>query len=311
MMAQSAPQGTLILQLVPRPIDANADGVITGGWILGQMDTAASIAAETQAKRQVVISAIKNVQFFAPVHDGDLFTVYTAPDEASEAAIAISVSAWVKRRQSGKQVMIANGQFAFAGEQSLHAKTDAVDTATHNQDPAPQPPEQEEELNVDLQEFAPDMLPALRAHLNTCWHETYADILTDTEMTALTGPLDSANLGGMLMEDSKPTLIITKGDQIIGCVMSASRHNITYIWGLYIQKKYQRIGLGRGLVEAATRRLPEKGMVELTVLKTSEPALKFFTSLGFKNHRNSEFEFVPGKTVTSANMYAKVASLQG
>ena len=40
-----APRGTLSLQTIAMPKDANANGDIFGGWLVSQMDLAAGVAA--------------------------------------------------------------------------------------------------------------------------------------------------------------------------------------------------------------------------------------------------------------------------
>ena len=119
------------------------------------------------------------------------------------------------------------------------------------------------------------------------------------------------DLGGLLAADAHAPCVVLDGDKIIGCAMTASRHNVSYIWGMYIQKAYQRRGIGRALMQQIAAQLPDKGMVELSVLKSSEPARKFYEKLGFKSHRTSTYEFVPGKTMDVANMYATVKTLRG
>ena len=61
---------TLRVTMLPR--DTNAHGTIFGGVILSHIDLAGAIAASRQAARNFVTRAMREVDFIAPVHVGDV-----------------------------------------------------------------------------------------------------------------------------------------------------------------------------------------------------------------------------------------------
>ena len=108
-----APQGTLTLQTVAFPADANASGDIFGGWVVGQMDIAAGTTAALRAQGRVATVAINAMRFHAPVLVGDLFTCYTRILKTGTTSITIHVEAWVRRLRTGEHLRVTEAEFTF------------------------------------------------------------------------------------------------------------------------------------------------------------------------------------------------------
>jgi len=107
------PGGTLTLQTVAFPADANASGDIFGGWVVGQMDIAAGTAAALRAQGRVATVAINAMRFHAPVLVGDLFTVYTRILKTGTTSITLRVEAWVRRLRTGQHLRVTEAEFTF------------------------------------------------------------------------------------------------------------------------------------------------------------------------------------------------------
>jgi len=107
------PQGTLTLQTVTFPADTNAAGDIFGGWVVGQMDIAAGIAAAIRAEGRVATVAINAMRFHQPVHVGDLFTCYTRIMRTGTTSMTIHVEAWVRRLRTGDHMRVTEAEFTF------------------------------------------------------------------------------------------------------------------------------------------------------------------------------------------------------
>ena len=54
MSEPRTPRGTVLTRTLAMPADTNPSGDIFGGWIMSQMDIAASILAKVTAKKRVV-----------------------------------------------------------------------------------------------------------------------------------------------------------------------------------------------------------------------------------------------------------------
>lgn len=110
---QLDPEGELTLQTVTFPADTNSSGDIFGGWVLSQMDIAAGITAAQRAKGRCATVAINEMRFHAPVHVGDLFSVYAVIVKTGRTSITMHVESWVRRQRTGEHLMVTEADFTF------------------------------------------------------------------------------------------------------------------------------------------------------------------------------------------------------
>jgi acyl-CoA thioesterase YciA len=103
----------LTIQVVAMPADANPDGDIFGGWLLSQMDLAASVAAQKKARCRVVTIAIDSMVFKAPVLIGDRVCCYAKLLKVGKTSISINVSAWVADKMTSDRRQVTEGIFTF------------------------------------------------------------------------------------------------------------------------------------------------------------------------------------------------------
>jgi len=87
------------LRLVPMPKDTNAGGDIFGGWIMSQVDIAASIPAIRRAKGRVVSVAVNDFKFVAPVFVNDIVSFYSDVIKVGTTSITVKVEVFVERGQ--------------------------------------------------------------------------------------------------------------------------------------------------------------------------------------------------------------------
>ena len=123
-------RGRLTTRVLAMPADTNPSGDIFGGWVLSQMDNAASIAAGQRAQSRVVTVALDSMSFIRPVKVGDILGVYTEVASVGRTSVAIHVEAWVRRERIGVREKVTEGRFTFV----------ALDDAGQ---PTPLPPEEE------------------------------------------------------------------------------------------------------------------------------------------------------------------------
>ncbi len=88
------------LRLAPMPSDTNAAGDIFGGWIISQIDIAASIVAYRRARCHVVTVAVNSVQFHEPVFVGDLISCYADVIKVGRTSLTINVDVYAERASS-------------------------------------------------------------------------------------------------------------------------------------------------------------------------------------------------------------------
>jgi acyl-CoA thioesterase YciA len=107
------PRGNLTIRTLAMPADSNPAGDIFGGWVLSQMDIAASICAVERARCRTVTVALDGMSFIQPVKIGDVLCVYTELIEIGNTSIDIHVEAWAQRRRIGNEKKVTEATFKF------------------------------------------------------------------------------------------------------------------------------------------------------------------------------------------------------
>ena len=89
------------LRRVTNPGDANHQGTIFGGYILGAIDEAAYVEARKHGVHRWVTVSIERVEFKAPVHVGDVVSLYTKPQAFGRSSITVEVRVVAERWLGG------------------------------------------------------------------------------------------------------------------------------------------------------------------------------------------------------------------
>ncbi len=109
----SAPQGEISLRVLAMPADANPDGHIFGGWVLGRMDIAGGIHTGSYTLARTVTVAVDAMKFHKPVQVGDEVTCYTSVVRVGRTSMTVLVETWVRRRHSTHPVKVTEGRFTY------------------------------------------------------------------------------------------------------------------------------------------------------------------------------------------------------
>jgi acyl-CoA thioesterase YciA len=107
------PQGDLAIRTLAMPADSNPSGDIFGGWVLSQMDIAASTCAVERAHCRTVTVALDAMSFISPVKIGDVLSVYTELKKVGNTSMDIYVEAWAKRGRLGQMDKVTEAMFKF------------------------------------------------------------------------------------------------------------------------------------------------------------------------------------------------------
>ena len=107
------PHGDLAIRTLAMPADANPSGDIFGGWVLSQMDIAASTRAVEHAQCRTVTVALDAMSFISPVKIGDVLSVYAELKKVGRTSMDIYVEAWAKRDRLGKMDKVTEAMFKF------------------------------------------------------------------------------------------------------------------------------------------------------------------------------------------------------
>ena len=95
------------------PADANVYGDIFGGWLMSQMDLAASSAARMTRGGRAVTIAVEGMAFHRPVFVGDEVSVFARLIKVGRTSMRVQVEAWARDRHSEEANKVTEAEFAF------------------------------------------------------------------------------------------------------------------------------------------------------------------------------------------------------
>ena len=107
------PHGELAIRTLAMPADANQNGDIFGGWLLGQMDIAGEVFVSSIAKCRTVTVAVDAMAFRKPVYIGDVVCIYVDLLRVGTTSVAVAIEAWVVRRGQSAQILVTEGKFTY------------------------------------------------------------------------------------------------------------------------------------------------------------------------------------------------------
>lgn len=111
-MAEDVPRGALALQTFAMPGDTNMSGDIFGGWLMAQMDLAATVPARARARGRVATVAVEAMSFHKPVRVGDLVSIYGEVVGEGRTSMTIELETWVTR-PGGERLRVTEARFVF------------------------------------------------------------------------------------------------------------------------------------------------------------------------------------------------------
>ena len=102
------------IRVLMMPRDTNAQGTIFGGVILSYIDQAGAIEARRQGCQMMVTVSMDKVVFHAPVHVGDLVTLWTETLRIGTTSITTKVVVEAESgRFPGKKVTVTEAQVVY------------------------------------------------------------------------------------------------------------------------------------------------------------------------------------------------------
>lgn len=105
--------GAPALRTIAMLADANPNGDIFGGWLLGRMDLAGGAVAFERACGRVVTVAIDALTFLAPVAVGDLVSCYAHVTRVGRTSMQVRIETVVRRRITHESVRVTQGLFTY------------------------------------------------------------------------------------------------------------------------------------------------------------------------------------------------------
>ena len=99
------PRGTLCLQTIAMPKDANPNGDIFGGWLMAQVDLAGAVLPSRIAKGRIATVAVNEFIFKQPVSVGDLLSFYARVTRIGRTSITVHVEVHAERNPANLHVV--------------------------------------------------------------------------------------------------------------------------------------------------------------------------------------------------------------
>jgi len=107
------PDAQPTIRVTAMPADANFYGDMFGGWLVGQMDLAASAFASRHSRGRAVLAAIEGISFLRPVKAGDELSIYTRLDRMGRSSMRIAVEAWSRDRNGDEAAKVTDAIITF------------------------------------------------------------------------------------------------------------------------------------------------------------------------------------------------------
>jgi len=95
------------------PSDLNHNGSVFGGWIMSKMDKACSIAVESIIRGKALTVHVSEINFKKPIHNGNVFIVYTEIVALGNSSITIDVDLNVIDNITCEEIDVTTAQFKF------------------------------------------------------------------------------------------------------------------------------------------------------------------------------------------------------
>ena len=112
-MNKTSENGVLVIRTIAMPADTNPSGDIFGGWLMSQMDLAASNLAGRVSRGRNATVAVKAMQFLRPVRVGDEVTIYANLKSVGRTSMRIHVDSWARSRFDDESNEVTNAEFVF------------------------------------------------------------------------------------------------------------------------------------------------------------------------------------------------------
>lgn len=106
------PQGELTIQTIAMPANTNVNGDIFGGWLVSQMDLAASVMAKRTAGGRTATVAIHSMSFHRPVQVGELVSCYAELLKIGNTSMTIKIEVWTINELNQRH-KVTEGVFVF------------------------------------------------------------------------------------------------------------------------------------------------------------------------------------------------------
>ena len=87
----------LVLKVIPKPGDCNANGDIFGGWVMAHVDLAGAVVPARYAGGRMATVAVNEFVFKHPVRVGDILSFFAKLTRIGRTSITVKVEVFAER----------------------------------------------------------------------------------------------------------------------------------------------------------------------------------------------------------------------
>jgi acyl-CoA thioesterase YciA len=104
----------LVLKVIPRPADVNANGDIFGGWVMSWVDLAGSVLPARHAQGRVATVAVNQFVFKHPVRIGDIVSFLAKVERIGCTSITVNVGVYTERiERQGRYTKVTEATLTY------------------------------------------------------------------------------------------------------------------------------------------------------------------------------------------------------
>src|SRR5690348_16432851 len=117
------------------PNDTNPLGALLGGRLMHWIDMAAAMAAHRHSHQYVVTASIDHLDFWTPVHVGDLVVLKSSVNRVFTTSMEVGVTVWVENYLADETRQVSSAYLTFVAVDSAgrHLKVPPVIPETDEQ----------------------------------------------------------------------------------------------------------------------------------------------------------------------------------
>ena len=101
------------LRALMMPADTNHQGTVFGGVILSRIDQAGYLEARKNGRHRWVTASIDQVNFVAPVYDGDTVSFKTRTIRTGTSSVTVEIRVEAERHSTGDVVQVTNANLTM------------------------------------------------------------------------------------------------------------------------------------------------------------------------------------------------------
>ena len=135
----------------------------------------------------------------------------------------------------------------------------------------------------------------LNKFYSTCFKAEYSKFLNSAELQNMETWLEGSIAETMVAVEHSDTVMLAcmSGSTLLGTAVYAERQSYVYVWAMYVLPTNLRSGIGSKLLAEIAASVASDSRIEVSVIKQSTGAMKFYDKFGFRSYKSENPEIFP------------------